>query len=55
MAAVEMLAYIVLVVGYGALCYMAGKGDLLNLIPLMLLEKAKEIEERLKKEDGECR
>lgn len=55
MTAVEMLAYIVLVVGYGALCYIAGKGDLLNLIPLMLLEKAKDIEERLKKDDGKCR
>ena len=50
MVAVEILAYIVLVVGYGALCYIAGKGDFLNLIPLMLLEKAKELKE---KTDGE--
>ena len=54
MEAVEMIAYIVLVVGYGAICYIAGKGDVLNLIPLMLLEKAKELKERLKEdtEDG---
>lgn len=39
----EMVAYIILVLCYGGICYTAGKGDLLNLIPEMLLEKAKEI------------
>lgn len=33
------------------LCYVAGKGDLLNVIVLMLQEKTKELEERLK--DGD--
>lgn len=49
----EIVTYCVLVLGYGAICYIAGKGDILNLIPLMLLEKAKEIEENLKQEDPE--
>lgn len=44
----ELLLYCVLVVGYGAMCYLAGKGDLMNLIPQILLQKAKEIEEQLK-------
>lgn len=53
MAALEMVAYCILVIGYGAICYMCGKGDLLNLILLMLLQKAKEIEEAMKDEDAE--
>ena len=54
MTAFEVVTYCVLIIGYGAMCYMAGKGDLLNLIPQMLLEKAKEIEDRLNEvnEDG---
>ena len=39
-----------LVIGYGTICYLAGKGDLLNLIPLMLQEKLKELEEKLKED-----
>ena len=49
----ELLLYIILLLGYGGLCYLCGKGDLLNLIPLMLQEKAKEIEERMKEEGEE--
>lgn len=49
----ELIAYCILVLGYGAICYIAGKGDILNLLPLMLLEKAKEIEENLKEEEDE--
>lgn len=50
----EVCAYCVLIIGYGAICYLAGKGDMLNLIPKMLLEKAKDIEKKLQEdeEDG---
>ena len=37
---------------FAAVFYVSGKGDLLNLIVLMLQEKQKEIEERLSGEDG---
>lgn len=40
-----------LVIGYGAICYLAGKGNLLNLIPLMLQEKLKELKEKLKEDE----
>ena len=46
MYAVELLGYIILVVCYGAICYMCGKGDLLNLISDMLQSKANEIKDR---------
>ena len=54
MAEWEILLEVILILGYGACCYLAGKGDLANLIPKMLLEKAKEIEKNLDegKEDG---
>ena len=50
---VEVILYIVSILAYGVGCYVAGKGDLLNLIPLMLLQKAKDIEDQLKKEELE--
>lgn len=53
MSELEYLFVVMLVFAFGAACYTAGKGDLLNLIPEMLLEKAKEIEEK-RKEDSEC-
>lgn len=53
---IEILLIPILIVGYGAICYICGKGDLLNVIALMLRDKAKELEERLKEttteEDG---
>ena len=51
MAESEALLMCFLVPCFAALFYVAGKGDLLNVIVLMLQEKAKEIEERLN-EDG---
>lgn len=53
MGVFETIAYCILILVYGAVCYMAGKGDLLNLIPKMLLQKAKEIEESLTQEGHE--
>lgn len=49
----ETIVYCILILSYGVVCYMAGKGDLLNLIPKILLEKAKEIEESLAQEGQE--
>lgn len=53
---IEILLIPILIVGYGAICYICGKGDLLNVIALMLRDKAKQLEERLKEttteEDG---
>lgn len=53
MSETEVLWQIVLTIGFGFLAYIAGKGDLLNLIPLMLQEKAKEIEEALKEGEND--
>ena len=53
MAELETIAYCILILAYGAVCYMAGKGDLLNLIPKMLLQIAKDIEESLAQEEQE--
>lgn len=53
MSEFETIAYCILILAYGAVCYMSGKGDLLNLIPKMLLQKAKEIEESLTQEEQE--
>lgn len=50
---IETLLEPILIVGYGAICYMCGKGDLLNVIALMLQDKAKELEENLKGDDKE--
>ena len=48
----EALITAVLIVGYSAICYMCGKGDLLNVISLALQDKARELEEKLKDNDG---
>lgn len=56
MSDIEILLIPILIVGYGAICYICGKGDLFNVIALMLQDNAKELEERLKdttEEDGE--
>lgn len=45
---IEILLVPILIVCYGAICYMCGKGNLLNILALMLQDKAKELEEKLK-------
>lgn len=47
----ETIVCCILIPAFGAICYMAGKGDLLNLIPKMLLERSKEIDELQKAEE----
>lgn len=39
-----------LVLSYGVICYLAGKGDLLNVVVLMLQDKVKELEDKNKGE-----
>lgn len=48
----ETILLCFLVPCFATIFYVSGKGDLLNVIVLMLQEKAKEIEERLGAEDG---
>lgn len=48
---IEILLTPILIVGYGAICYVCGKGDLLNVVALILQDKAKELEENLKGDD----
>lgn len=45
---IEFLLIPILILAYGVVCYICGKGDLLNVIALMLKDKAKELEKRLK-------
>ena len=49
----EILLYCALVISYSGLCYLAGKGDFLNLIPQMLLQKAEEIKKSLEQKEEE--
>lgn len=49
----ESMLMCFLVVCFAAVFYISGKGDLLNLVVLMLKEKQAEIEERLNEKDRE--
>ena len=49
----EQIICAMLIVVYGVVFYLAGKGDLLTLIPKMLLDKAKELEEKMKEDERE--
>lgn len=41
----ETIAYAILVVAFAVCCYLAGKGNLLEVVPEMLQERLKEITE----------
>ena len=47
----ETILTIVLLIVYGITFYLAGRGNLLELIPKMLQEKLKEIEENIKDDE----
>lgn len=52
----EILLIPILIIVYGVVCYICGKGDLLNVIALMLQDKGKELKEKIKEtteENGE--
>ena len=51
----ETVGMCILVVVYGFVFYMAGKGKLLDLVVLMIQEKTKEFQERFKDHDKEVK
>lgn len=53
MSEIDTIFICIVILAYGVVCYLMGKGDLLNLIPKMLLAKAKEYEEELKESEEE--
>lgn len=51
----ETVGMCILIVAYGCVFYMAGKAKLLDLVVLMIQEKTKELQERLKDYDKEVK
>lgn len=51
----ETIGMCILVVVYGFVFYMAGKANLLDLVVLMIQDKTKELQERLKDHDKEVK
>ena len=51
----ETVGMCILIVAYGCVFYMAGKAKLLDLVVLMIQEKNKELQERLKDHDKEVK
>lgn len=53
MTDLEYLLIALLIPIYGAICYIAGRGNLLRLVPLMLLSKIKELEKSINEKGGD--
>ncbi len=53
-ASAESITAAILVVVFGAVCYLAGRGDILMLIPTVLKEKLDELIDSIKEKDGEA-
>ena len=51
MSELEELLMAILVFAYGVTCYIAGKGNLLDLVVLMLHDMANELKEKLEEEN----
>ena len=51
----ETVGMCILIVAYGCVFYMAGKAKLLDLVVLMIQEKTKELQERIKDHDKEVK
>ena len=51
----ETVGICILIVAYGCVFYMSGKAKLLDLVVLMIQEKTKELQERLKDYDKEVK
>ena len=49
----ETVGMCILIVAYGCVFYMAGRAKLLDLFVLMIQEKTKELQEKLKGHDDE--
>ena len=51
----ETIGMCILIVVYGCIFYMAGRANLLDLVMLMIQDKTKELQERLKDHDKEVK
>lgn len=51
----ETVGMCILIVAYGCVFYMAGKAKLLDLVVLIIQEKTKELQERIKDYDKEVK
>ena len=51
----ETIGMCILIVVYGCVFYMAGRSNLLDLVMLMIQDKTKELQERLKDYDKEVK
>ena len=51
----ETIGMCILVVVYGCVFYMAGRANLLDLVMLMIQDKTKELQDRLKDYDKEVK
>ena len=49
----ETVGMCILIVAYGCVFYMAGRSNLLDLVVLMIQDKTKELQEKLKGHDDE--
>lgn len=55
MTELETVGMCILIIVYGCVFYMAGRANLLDLVMLMIQEKTKELQERLKDHDKEVK
>ena len=53
MVTFEDFAIFILLIFYTVACYLAGKGNLFEIIPLMLQEKVNELEKSIKEAEEE--
>ena len=51
----ETIGMCILIVVYGCVFYMAGRANLLDLVVLMIQDKTKELQERLKDDNEEVK
>ena len=55
MTELETVGMCILIIVYGCVFYMAGRANLLDLVVLMIRDKTKELQERLKGYDKEVK
>ena len=55
MTELETVGMCILIIVYGCVFYMAGRANLLDLVVLMIRDKTKELQERLKCYDKEVK
>ena len=55
MTELKTVGMCILIIVYGCVFYMAGRANLLDLVVLMIRDKTKELQERLKDNDKEVK